>query len=110
MHWPHGVIAPTMTRCPSCSRHAGAELVDDADRLVADDAARRHGILALEDVDVGAADRRRGDADQGLTGPDVRHRLVVENDASGCGENCGFHDGPFLRQPLLPRAGRCAAR
>ncbi len=47
---------------------AGAELVDDADRLVADDQSRSDRVLALEDVDVGAADRRRGDADDGLAG------------------------------------------
>ena len=51
--------------------HAGAELVDDAHRLVADDQARPDRVFALEDVDVGAADRRRRDADDGFAGAGV---------------------------------------
>ena len=51
-----------------------AERVDDADRLVAEHQARSHGVLALDDVHVGPADRRRGDADDGLAGPGYRLR------------------------------------
>ncbi len=42
------------------ARHAGSQLFDHADRLVADDQARAHRILAAQDVQVGAADRRPG--------------------------------------------------
>ena len=43
---------------------AGADLLDDADALVAEDAAGLHGRhVALEDVQVGAADRGRRDPD-----------------------------------------------
>ena len=45
---------------------AGTELVDDADRLVADDEPGLDRVLALQDVDVGAADRRQRDADDRL--------------------------------------------
>ena len=51
-----------------------AERVDDADRLVAEHQARSHGVLALDDVHVGPADRRRRDADDGLAGPGYRLR------------------------------------
>ena len=54
---------------------ARTELVDDADRLVADDEPRLHRILAADDVDVGAADRRQRHADDGLAraGVGARH-------------------------------------
>ena len=45
---------------------ARAQLVDHADRLVADDQAGPHRVLAAEDVQVGAADRRQRDADHRL--------------------------------------------
>ena len=92
---------------------AGAELFDDADRLVADDQARSDRVLALQDVDVGAADRRRGDADDGLAdaGAGLRDRLdtdvarsvedgrahrvgVEDRRAAGFGER---HGGPPYR-------------
>ena len=44
-------------------------------------------IFALEDVDVGAADRRGGDADQRIERADVRDRLLVEHDAAGLDED-----------------------
>ena len=44
----------------------GAELLDDADRLVAEDQPGPHRILAADDVHVGAADRRRRDPDDRL--------------------------------------------
>ena len=50
---------------------ADAELLDDADRLVADDQPGADRVLALDDVDVGAADGRRRDADHGLAGRGV---------------------------------------
>ena len=53
----------------------GAELLDDADRLVAEDESRPDRILAADDVDVRSADGRRGDAN---------HRLA-RSAASGLG-------------------------
>ena len=46
-----------------------AELLDDADRLVAEDQALADGVFALDDVDVGAADRRRRDPDDRFSRP-----------------------------------------
>ncbi len=48
------------------SGHPGAELRHDADRLVADHQAGPYGVLAAEDVQVGAADRRQGHSDDRL--------------------------------------------
>jgi hypothetical protein len=45
---------------------------------VADDEARPHRILAAHDVQVGAADRRQGDANDDLTGARVRQRYGLE--------------------------------
>ena len=56
-----------------------AEFFDDADRLVADDQAGAHGILAAHDVQVSAADGRQGDADHGFA--DARARLFNFFDA-----------------------------
>ena len=62
---PHDVMHETSTRSPAhdgCDR--GADLDDRADGLVAEDRARLHlGHVALEDVQVRAADRGRVDAD-----------------------------------------------
>ena len=46
----------------------GPELVDHADRLVADDPAGLHRILAAQDVHVGAADGRHRHADDRIGG------------------------------------------
>ena len=70
---------------------ARAELVDDADRLVADDQARADRILALEDVDVGAADRGRRDADDGLADPGSRTRHGLDADVAGAVEDGRAH-------------------
>jgi hypothetical protein len=73
--------------------HLRSELLDDADGFVADGQTLLDRILALEDVDVGAADRRRGDPDQRVGGADVGNRLVVDDDAVGLDEDRGFHFG-----------------
>src|SRR6185437_698537 len=61
------------------------------DRLVTDGQALGDRILALENMDVGAADRRRGDADQRIERPDLGNRLLVEHDAVRFDEDRGFH-------------------
>ena len=65
-------------------RHRRADLGDRADRLVAEDRPGSHvGHVALEDVQIGAADRRRVDADD-------RVRRLLD---------------PWFRAPLPRRAG-----
>jgi hypothetical protein len=48
-------------------------------------------ILALENVNVGSADGRGGDSDQGVLRADIGDRFVFENDAPFLNENGGFH-------------------
>src|SRR5206468_7478161 len=71
-----------VTGCEACD--VGADRLDDADRLVADAVARRHRRLAMEEVQVRTADRRRGDADDRVVrvldhrGGDVRDADLVD--------------------------------
>jgi hypothetical protein len=69
----------------------GAELLDDADGLVAHDAPRSNGVLAAQDVHVGAADRRHRDADEGVVGAALGDRALLERDASRRLEDGGAH-------------------
>src|SRR5690606_17329239 len=50
--------------------YRAAEFFDHTDRLMADGEAGHDRIFAFQDVYVGAADRGRGDADQGVVGTD----------------------------------------
>ena len=68
-----------------------AELLDDADRLVADDEARADRVLALDDVDVGAADGRGGDTDHRLAGARVGPRDLLDADVARAVEHGGAH-------------------
>ena len=65
---------------PLIPDHAGAELFDDPDRLVTDDEPVTDGVLALEDVHVGPADRRQRHLEQRLS--DARHgsRNLAQSD------------------------------
>src|SRR3546814_9355638 len=56
----------------------GAELFDDADRPMADGQPSAHRVLALEDMDVGAADGCCGDAHKRVQGTNLGHRLRSE--------------------------------
>jgi hypothetical protein len=91
----------------------GAESLDHTDGLVSDDQALSHRILALADVHVRSADRRRRDPDERIERTDVRDRLLVENDPAGFDEHGRLHlcHGPFLRwsRVVLHRACRRAA-
>jgi hypothetical protein len=69
------------------SGDAGAELVDDAHRLVADDEPGTDRILALDDVDVGPADGRRGDPHDGLPDAGVRAGYRLDADVVGSVEH-----------------------
>ncbi len=86
------------------ARHGRSQLLDDAYGLMADGQAAGHRIFALEDVHVGAADGRGGDAEQRIEEADVRNRLVVEDDAPRLDENGGFHPAHIasLRRALQP--------
>src|SRR5690606_25996884 len=75
------------------ARDRAAELFDDAHGLVADREALGDRIFALEDVDVGTADRGGGDADQRVVGPDIRNGLFDQFDTAGFDEYGGFHGG-----------------
>ena len=96
----------TSTRSPACTRpDAGADLLDGADGLVAEHAARLHlGHVALEDVQVGAADGDGVDPHDGVVsdpgspgrGPPPRPlaRAVVHE---------SLHDGLLVvREPVHP--------
>ena len=52
--------------------HRGTELFDHTDRFVAHSQALGDRIFALEDMDVRATDRRRGDSDQRIERADIR--------------------------------------
>ena len=70
--------------------HGRAELLDDADRLVTDGQALGDRIFAFEDVDVGAADRRRGDAQQRVQRTDIGDRLLVSTIRPGLTKTAAF--------------------
>ncbi len=67
------------------------ELLDHSDWLVADRETLRDRILTLHDVDVGAADRGRGDAHEGIERTDIRDFLFIERNAAGLHENRHLH-------------------
>ena len=81
-------------------RDGRPDRLDDADALVAEDAARlAGGHVALEDVQVGAADRRLGDLDDRVGGRrDFRLRMVLQGFLARALIDKGFH-----------QAGRCGA-
>jgi hypothetical protein len=68
-----------------------AQFLDHANGFVADRQAPRDRIFSLQDVDVGAADRRRGDADKSVGNAHVGNRLLLKDDASRLDEDGGFH-------------------
>jgi hypothetical protein len=62
------------------------------------------GILPFQDMNVGAADRRRGDPDQGIERSNIRDRLLVEHDAVRFHEDGGLHfrgHGVLLLDPMI---------
>ena len=78
-----------------------AQLFDDADGFVTNDQARSHRILTLENMDIGTADRRGGNAEQGVCRPDVRNGALLEFDLTGFDEHgCahGAHNSSLTRQ------------
>src|ERR1043165_7166470 len=71
--------------------HAGAELRDDAARLVSEDEPRFDRILTADDVQVGAADRRGGDLDQRFAGAGTRARNFLDADVADAMKNGSAH-------------------
>jgi hypothetical protein len=68
-----------------------SDLLDHADRLVADDPARGNRVLAAQDVHVGAADRGHGDAHDRVVGTALRQRALLERDVPRGLEDGGTH-------------------
>ena len=71
--------------------HSRAKLLDHPDWLVANREALGDGVLAFQNVHVGAADGRRRDAHKRVERPDIRDRLVLQNDAPRLYEDSRFH-------------------
>ena len=97
-HLPQALTQEIRTRSPALNAvTADSNLVDDADALVSENAAglaRRD--VALEDVQVGAADRRFGDLDDRVGGRrDARLGTVFE----------GFLARPLIDERFHHRAG-----
>ncbi len=66
-HWPQAMVKGTTTRWSFFSVDLRPRLDDPAHELVAEDVAGQHaGNDAVVEVEVGAADRRRGDLDDGV--------------------------------------------
>ncbi len=84
--------------------HAFAELLDDAHAFVTEDAAGLHaGHRAADEVQVGAADGARRQADDGVLGAlQLGFGHVVEADVPDAVEDDGFH----ARGPTHPPPGR----
>ena len=73
------------------ARHRRAQLLDDSYRIMADRQAFSDRVLALQDVNVGSANRRRGDSQQGVERTDFGNGLLVQNDAARLDEYRGSH-------------------
>jgi hypothetical protein len=71
--------------------NASAQLGDHTDGFVADDQTGADGILAAQDVEVGAADRGEGDADDGLAGSGMGAGDLFDADVTDAMEHGGAH-------------------
>ena len=78
--------------------NAWPDLIDHSDALMAEDAARGTGWhVAFEDVQIGTADRRFDDFDDGVGGlGDLRHRPAFERLLSRSLVNKSFHGRAFF--------------
>ena len=79
--------------------HVGAQLLDHANRLMANGQAFGNGVLALHDVNVRAANRRRRDPHQRVVRSDVGNRFVFQRDPPRFDEHRRLH---FCRHRHLP--------
>ena len=67
------------------------ERVDHAHRFVSGDEARANRILALYDVNIGAADGGRSDAEHRFTRTGIGLRHFLDSQVSDTAENYRFH-------------------
>lgn len=86
---------------------AGAELRDDADRLMADDQPRPDRILTFDDMQVRPADGGRRDPDQRLARPGMRPRNVFHADVARAMEHRGAHGPGGEGFGFLERGDEC---
>jgi hypothetical protein len=73
--------------------HLRTQPLDDAHRLMTDGQPFGHRVFAAQDMHVGAANGRGGDAHQRIQRADFRNRLVFEHDAVLFDEDRCFHHG-----------------
>jgi hypothetical protein len=65
--------------------------VDDTDRIVPDGQSTRDRVFALQNMNVGPADRRCRNANEGIGRPDPRDRFFLKNNSSGLDKYSRFH-------------------
>src|SRR5262249_13455897 len=75
------------------SGHRRAQLFDHANGLMTDRKPSLDRIFALQDMNVGATDRRRGDANKGIKRADIRNRFLFENEAARLDKDGRLHLG-----------------
>jgi hypothetical protein len=73
--------------------HGTAQFFDHAHGLMPHRQALGHGVFALENVHVRAADSGGGDAHQRIVGAHIGDGLVGQLDAAFVDKNGGFHHG-----------------
>ncbi len=71
--------------------HRAPQLFDHPDGFVPDDAPGLHGILALEDMNIGPADRGGRHPQQGIRRPDLRDGPILNLDPTRLDENRRLH-------------------
>ncbi|MNP47897.1 hypothetical protein D3C76_1419810 [compost metagenome] len=72
--------------------HLRAQFLDHAHRFMAHGQPFRHRVLAPQDMHIGTADRRGGDANQRIQWPDVGDRFVIQHDAVLVDKDRRFHE------------------
>ena len=86
---------------------AGAELRDDADRLMPDDQPRPDRVLPFDDMQVRPANRGRRDPDQRLARPGMWPRNVFHADVARAMEHRGAHGPGGEGFGFLERGDEC---
>jgi hypothetical protein len=61
-------------------------------------------VVAMEDVQIGSANARAADADQGIFWPDLRHGHIFHLKPAGCDEDGSLHRAPYLTLRNLARS------
>lgn len=81
----------------------GPEPLDDPHRLMSNGQTLRDRILALQDMNVGAADRGRAHPHQCVQRAHLRNALLLKADTAGFDEHGGFHFGHGFLSRLAAR-------